>query len=171
MEITNIIFSFVKIIAVIVYLYGLFWVLGLSVKSVNVGGRQLNFSVLIKGVGLKVYLAGGALHHFQAFCQSGGAVVQDLDPVSGNKGAISDFFKKPPESRGPQRGEVVRPAEFHEKSRHASPFPAQAVFSPYGNPVGAGVRQPVHQKGPLVSALSGNQGVPGVRPEIHVLKG
>ncbi len=51
MEITNIIFSFVKIIAVIVYLYGLFWVLGLSVKSVNVGGRQLNFSVLIKGVG------------------------------------------------------------------------------------------------------------------------
>ncbi len=51
MDITSMIFSFVKIVAVIAYLYGLFWVLGLNVKPVKVGGKEINLSFLVKGAG------------------------------------------------------------------------------------------------------------------------
>ncbi len=51
MDITNMIFSIVKIVAVIAYLYGLFWVLGLNVKPVKIAGREVNLSILVKGVG------------------------------------------------------------------------------------------------------------------------
>jgi branched-chain amino acid transport system permease protein len=51
MDITSMIFSFVKIIAVIAYLYGLFWVLGLNVKPVKIAGKDVNLSFLVKGVG------------------------------------------------------------------------------------------------------------------------
>lgn len=51
MEITSMILSFVKIVAVIAYLYGLFWVLGLNVRPIKFGDKQLNLSVLVKAVG------------------------------------------------------------------------------------------------------------------------
>ena len=51
MDITSMIFSFVKIIAVIAYLYGLFWVLGLNVKPVKIAGKEVNLSFLVKGAG------------------------------------------------------------------------------------------------------------------------
>ena len=54
MNITVMILSLVKIIAVIAYLYGLFWVLGVTVKPVNIGGKAVNFSIVLRVIGVIV---------------------------------------------------------------------------------------------------------------------
>jgi branched-chain amino acid transport system permease protein len=51
MDVTTMILSLVKIIAVIAYLYGLFWVLGLKVKKVEIAGRQVDLSLAVNVVG------------------------------------------------------------------------------------------------------------------------
>ena len=51
MEITNMILSFVKIVAVIAYLYGLFWVLGVKVKRIEIAGRSIDLSFAVNILG------------------------------------------------------------------------------------------------------------------------
>ncbi|MCX6055404.1 MAG: branched-chain amino acid ABC transporter permease [Chloroflexi bacterium] len=51
MEITNMILSFVKIVAVIAYLYGLFWVLGVKVKRIEIAGRSIDPSFAVNILG------------------------------------------------------------------------------------------------------------------------
>ena len=41
MDVTTMILSLVKIVAVIAYLYGLFWVLGVKLKKIEIAGRQV----------------------------------------------------------------------------------------------------------------------------------
>ena len=48
MNITSMIFSFVKIVAVIAYLYGLFWVLGVKVKEVQIAGKLVNLNLVVR---------------------------------------------------------------------------------------------------------------------------
>jgi branched-chain amino acid transport system permease protein len=43
--------SLVKIVAVIAYLYGLFWVLGVKVRDVNVGGKLFNPTLIVRVLG------------------------------------------------------------------------------------------------------------------------
>jgi len=52
MDIVSMILSLVKIIAVIAYLYGLFWVLGLSVKPVRLAGKEVDLSIFLKIIGV-----------------------------------------------------------------------------------------------------------------------
>ena len=59
MDITNMIFSLVKIVAVVAYLYGLFWVLGIKVKPLQIGGKTVDFSLAAKVVG--VFVAFGVI--------------------------------------------------------------------------------------------------------------
>lgn len=51
MEITTMILSLVKILAVLAYLYGLFWVLGLKIRRVNIAGKQVDLSLLVNVLG------------------------------------------------------------------------------------------------------------------------
>ncbi|NTV35785.1 MAG: hypothetical protein HGA53_02420, partial [Anaerolineaceae bacterium] len=52
MDITNILLSFVKIIGVIAYLYGLFWVLGVKVnRRINIGGKSVDPSLAVNILG------------------------------------------------------------------------------------------------------------------------
>ncbi len=51
MDVTTMILSLVKIVAVIAYLYGLFWVLGLKVKKVEIAGRQVDPSIAVNILG------------------------------------------------------------------------------------------------------------------------
>ncbi|MBA4420810.1 MAG: branched-chain amino acid ABC transporter permease [Anaerolinea sp.] len=69
MELKSILFSLVKIIAVIAYLYGLLWVLGVKVPVIKVGSRKLNISLLLNAVGAVVafYVIQLALTDFNGF--------------------------------------------------------------------------------------------------------
>ena len=51
MDITSFLLSIVKIAAVIAYLYGLLWVLGVKTKKVTIGGRGFDFSLLVNAAG------------------------------------------------------------------------------------------------------------------------
>lgn len=51
MDITSMILSFVKIVAVIAYLYGLFWILGIKVKPVMLAGKPVNLTIFAKVIG------------------------------------------------------------------------------------------------------------------------
>jgi branched-chain amino acid transport system permease protein len=54
MDFTAILFSLVKIVAVIFYLYGIFWVLNIKVKNVEIMGRTLNLGWLVNLLGAAV---------------------------------------------------------------------------------------------------------------------
>lgn len=76
MDITLMILSLVKIVAVIAYLYGLFWVLGVKVKPVTIFGKLVNPSLAVRIFG--AVLAFGviqlALTDFNGF-----SVLNDFD--------------------------------------------------------------------------------------------
>ncbi|PKO17868.1 MAG: hypothetical protein CVU39_05145 [Chloroflexi bacterium HGW-Chloroflexi-10] len=57
MDFTAILFSLVKIVAVIFYLYGIFWVLNIKVKNVEIMGRTLNLGWLVNLLGAAVAFA------------------------------------------------------------------------------------------------------------------
>ncbi len=50
----SILLSLVKIIVVIAYLYGLFWVMGVKVRPVVIGGKKVDFSLAINVLGVVV---------------------------------------------------------------------------------------------------------------------
>ena len=54
MNITTMLFSLIKIIAVIAYLYGLFKVMALKVKRVKIGGKEFDPSLLVNAAGVFV---------------------------------------------------------------------------------------------------------------------
>jgi len=54
MQITSLLLSFGKIIAVIAYLYGLFWVMGVKVPQLKLGNRKFNISLLVNAVGVVI---------------------------------------------------------------------------------------------------------------------
>ncbi len=51
MDVTTMILSLVKIVAVIAYLYGLFWVLGVKFKKIQIAGRQVDPSIAVNILG------------------------------------------------------------------------------------------------------------------------
>jgi branched-chain amino acid transport system permease protein len=51
MDVTTMILSLVKIVAVIAYLYGLFWVLGVKLKKIEIAGKQVDPSIAVNIIG------------------------------------------------------------------------------------------------------------------------
>ena len=51
MDVTTMILSLVKIVAVIAYLYGLFWVLGVKLKKIEIAGKQVDPSIAVNILG------------------------------------------------------------------------------------------------------------------------
>jgi len=52
MDITTLLISFVKIVAIVAYFYGLFWVMGIKGKKVHLGNKEIDVSILVNILGV-----------------------------------------------------------------------------------------------------------------------
>lgn len=52
MDITTLLISFVKIVAVVAYFYGLFWVMGIKGKKIQLGKKEFDISILVNIFGV-----------------------------------------------------------------------------------------------------------------------
>jgi branched-chain amino acid transport system permease protein len=69
MDITTLLISFAKIVAVVAYLYGLFWVMGIKGKKIQLGKKEFDISILVNifGVFIGFLLIQLALTPFGSF--------------------------------------------------------------------------------------------------------
>ncbi len=69
MDITTLLISFVKIVAVVAYFYGLFWVMGIKGKKIQLGKKEFDISILVNifGVFIGFLLIQLALTPFGSF--------------------------------------------------------------------------------------------------------